>query len=90
MGAKKRSNSKQQPLQKRATTEQHTAYHKAKISPENLFTTADIKQLFDISESSVKRWRKNRVLPYVKLAGTIFYLKDIIIKILEERIIYPD
>lgn len=71
--------------QKRATPEQRMAYDKAKINPENLFNTADIKQLFNISESSVKRWRKQRVLPYTKVGGTIYYMKDVIFQILHDR-----
>lgn len=76
--------------QKRATPQQRMAYGKAKVKANNLFTTADVMKLFDISESSAKRWRKNRVLPYFKVGGTIYYFKDVIIKMLQDRTIFPD
>ncbi len=75
---------------KRATPQQRMAYGKAKIKRKNLYTTADVMKLFDISESSVKRWRRNRVLPYVKVSGTIYYFKDVIFKMLQDRTIFPE
>lgn len=75
---------------KRATPQQRMAFGKAKIKPKNLYTTADVIKLFDISESSVKRWRKQRVLPYVKMGGTIYYFKDVIFNMLTERTIFPE
>lgn len=90
MGKMKQPNHLPQGGKKRATPQQRMAFGKAKIKPENLFNTADIMQLFSISESSVKRWRKQRVLPYVKMGGTIYYLKDVIFKMLTERTIFPE
>ena len=77
-------------VQKRATSNQRMAFGKAKIKPGNLFTTADVMKLFDISESSAKRWRKNRELPYFKMGGTIYYFKDVIFKMLKDRTVFPD
>jgi len=90
MGAIKQSKPKRKLEKKRAIPQQHTAYKKAKINPENIFNTADVKRLFGISESCVKEWRRKKILPYAKVGGTIFYFKDIIIKMLEDRIIYPE
>ncbi|MEX0998050.1 MAG: helix-turn-helix domain-containing protein [Flavobacteriaceae bacterium] len=90
MGTKKQPTNRPPGGKRRATPQQQMLFSSSRINPDNLYTTAEVKMLFGISESSVKRWRKDKVLPYVKLRGTIFYLKDAILKILEERIVYPD
>lgn len=74
---------------KRATPQQRMAFEKSKMDPENLLTSADVKRLFDISESCIKRWRRDRVIPYTKIGGTIYYFKDSIHKMLQERFVYP-
>lgn len=90
MGKKNQPTNRPQGGQKRATPNQRMVFGKAKIKAKNLFTTADVIKLFDISESSAKRWRKNRVLPYFKIGGTVFYFKDVIFKMLQDRTIFPD
>lgn len=90
MGKTNQSTHLPQGGKKRATPQQRMAFGKAKIKRKNLYTTADVMKLFDISESSVKRWRKNRVLPYVKIGGTIYYFKDVIFKMLQDRTIFPE
>lgn len=85
MGKKKRPTKTPPGGKKRATPLQRTLFEKAKIDSENLLTTADVKQLFSISESSIKRWRRDLVIPHTKIGGSIYYFKHAIIQILIDR-----
>ena len=51
---------------------------KKNLSPQDLLmnkpylSEEDIMLIFNISKSSVRRWRKNHVIPFIKLGGIYF------------------
>lgn len=43
------------------------------IDNSGYYDSADMKQIFKISERTLCRWRKNGTVPYVKMGGKIYY-----------------
>ena len=40
------------------------------------YDNADMMQLFKVSSRTLQRWRDERIVPYKKVGGKIFYLAD--------------
>lgn len=57
---------------------------KKNLSPQDLLmnkpylSEEDIMLIFNISKSSVRRWRKNHVIPFIKLGGIYFSPKHML------------
>lgn len=47
-----------------------------------LLTDADLMPIFGVCRETLYRWRQNKILPFRKLGGSIFYVKQVICKIL--------
>lgn len=48
--------------------------------------SADIKQLFNIGDKTLYRWRKNEVIPFTTMGGKIVYPKQAVLGILQQRL----
>jgi hypothetical protein len=53
----------------------------------NLLDSYDLKQLFHVSESTLKRWRKSGNLPYFKIERKYYYEVDAILACFK---VYPN
>ena len=53
----------------------------------NLLDSYDLKQLFHVSESTLKRWRKSGNLPHFKIERKYYYEVDAILKCFK---VYPN
>ncbi len=47
---------------------------------------ADMKQLFNISDKTLYRWRKNGTVPFTNLGGKHIYPKQAVLAILQQRL----
>lgn len=50
-----------------------------------LLLDKDLEDLFGVSKSCLYHWRKKKILPYIKMGSTNFYLEDVILKMLYLR-----
>lgn len=50
-----------------------------------ILTNSDFALLFSISIRSCLRWRRKEGIPYIKIAGRVYYLWTTLIPILESR-----
>jgi hypothetical protein len=48
--------------------------------------SADIKQLFKISDRTLYRWRQNETIPFTKMGGKLVYPKQAVLGILQSRL----
>ena len=53
----------------------------------NLLDTYDLKQLFHVSDTTIKRWRKSGNLPHFKIERKFYYEVDAILKCFK---VYPN
>ena len=49
------------------------------------YDNADLKILLKISDATIWRWRKNKILHFVKIGGKYYYRRKFINKLMEER-----
>ena len=55
-------------------------------SDKKYLDSADIKQLFKISDKTLYRWRKNGIIPFTNLGGKLVYPKQAVMGILQQRL----
>jgi len=49
-----------------------------------LMTAKEVMEWLKISESTLRRWTKEGILPYIKVQKKILYVKEDILKVLEK------
>ncbi len=50
-----------------------------------LLDSADVKQILQISDSTLKRNRKNRLIPYTKIGKKYYYPRAFILRIIKDK-----
>ncbi len=48
----------------------------------DLLTESDLMRIFLVSRTTLYRWRKKRILHFIKMGRNVYYLKHVICKIL--------
>lgn len=51
-------------------------------SEKDLLTESDLMRIFLVSRATLYRWRKKKILHYIKMGRNVYYLKHVICKIL--------
>lgn len=54
-----------------------------------LLTAADVADLFNFSITSVRRLQQRRQLPFLKIGGTVRFLRSDIVQYLQKRRVEP-
>ena len=57
-----------------------------KQTDDKYLDSADVKQLFQIVDMTLYRWRKEGHIPYTKMGGKIVYPKQAVLAILQKRL----